>query len=96
MCRLLFDLLLVPRYPRSLVRSSAPGFLSVSSHPSMVIWVQTKKVCGYCTYDWILSTATLPGCGGLQEQIPYQGLDPQCTSSNLFCHNRDVAFTHFS
>jgi hypothetical protein len=26
------------------------------------------------------------GCGGLQEQIPHQGLDPQCTSSILFCY----------
>jgi hypothetical protein len=24
------------------------------------------------------------GCGGLQEQIPFQGLDPQCTWSVSF------------
>ena len=24
------------------------------------------------------------GCGGLQEQIPYQGLGPQCESRNDF------------
>ena len=25
----------------------------------------------------------LTGCGGLQEQIPYQGLDPQCMSYTI-------------
>jgi len=26
----------------------------------------------------------VPGCGGLWEQIPHQGLDPQCTYSCAF------------
>jgi hypothetical protein len=28
----------------------------------------------------ILINSRALGCGGLQEQIPYQGLDPQCTA----------------
>src|SRR6266566_2574700 len=58
MCRFLSGPVVVLRYLHSLVPSSAPGFSSVSSHPSMVIWVQSKKVCVICTYNWILSTET--------------------------------------
>jgi hypothetical protein len=94
MCRLLSGPVLVLRYLRSLVRSSAPGFSSVSSHPSMAIWVQTKKVCVICTsqLDTLDQNITL-GCGGLQEQIPHQGLDPQCTSFPFVLLY--VAFTFF-
>jgi hypothetical protein len=41
----------------------------------------TKEGACHVSYkSWILCTKKVTlGCGGLQEQIPYQGLDPQCT-----------------
>ena len=45
MCGLLFEFSLVFNSDlRSLVRGSVLGFSSVTSHPSMAIWVQTKRV----------------------------------------------------
>ena len=63
----------------SLVRNAAPGFSSVNSRRNTVIWVHTKRVINTCppTRLKILKNFQL-GCGGLQEQISFQGLDPQC------------------
>lgn len=40
----------------------------------------TKEGACHASYNiWTIPKDITLGCGGLQEQIPYQGLDPQCT-----------------
>ena len=72
----------------SLARNSAPGFSSVSSRRNTAIWALTKRVIIAFPPTNRENTENYQqlGCGGLQEQITFQGLDPQCKLSIIFFH----------
>lgn len=72
-----------------------PGCSSVASTRSTATSARTRRVSS--SNDHFFETVAhlhQTGCGGLTEQIPHQGLDPQCMFTPVMCFNRPGSDDH--
>jgi hypothetical protein len=93
MCNLLYAHSLVLRYLHPQLGSKFGTWLLERQLTPKYSYLGTNKE-GTCYAHLQLDSldrSVALGCGGLQEQIPYQGLDPQCTCRVCFVPH--VAFT---